>query len=84
MIDKAAADVSGCTIIFVVVIVIIRCKIINKKLNAPNFILFLNNQVITNPCRSLSLRCLRRGSAGPSFLGLWARIRPCAWISSLV
>jgi len=38
MVDKAAADVSGCMIIFVVVIVIIRCKIINKQLNAQSFI----------------------------------------------
>jgi hypothetical protein len=34
MIDKAAADVSGCMIIFVAVIVIICCTIVNKQLNA--------------------------------------------------
>jgi hypothetical protein len=38
MIDRAAADVSGCVIIFVEVVVIICCTIINKQLNAQNFI----------------------------------------------
>jgi len=38
MIDKAAADVSGYMIIFVVVIVIFCCTIINKPLNARNII----------------------------------------------
>ena len=45
MTDKAAADVSGCMITVVVAIVIIRCKTINKQLNAQSFISFLHNQV---------------------------------------
>jgi hypothetical protein len=38
MVDKCAAEVSGGVIICVVVIVTIYCTIINKHLNAQNFI----------------------------------------------
>ena len=39
MIDKAAADVSGCMVICVVVIVIICCTVVNKQLNARHIII---------------------------------------------
>jgi len=69
MFDKTAADVSGCMIIFVVVIVIIRCKIINKQLMLKLLFSFLNNQVSINLCRSLWPRSLKAWVCGPYLSG---------------